>query len=120
MSMKRDKSREELIILNTIANYISRSLRRISILEILYNNRDRALSTGQIDKELEKMHTCPFTGAKGMSGYYAKTKKILQHFEEMGLVKSIEIKGLRGHYRWYITDKGIRVYEIIKEGIGKS
>jgi DNA-binding MarR family transcriptional regulator len=97
--------------INTIIEYLSRrSLLWYIILEMLYDHCNKALAV----YEMEKKYIEKYGKAPPVVIHTARAKYILEKLESMGLVRRIKIKGLRG-LRWYITDKGIKVFERLQE-----
>jgi len=105
----RKKDLDDLKI-SILVRYISkRPGYWIDVLDVLYRT-ETPLTMHEIDKRIEDLiRKGIILGYKidGRSIYY-----ILKRCQEMGIVASLKVEGLRG-IRWYLTDVGRKVYEKI-------
>jgi DNA gyrase/topoisomerase IV subunit A len=98
------KTRREEVEINTIVKKLSDKGIWAFVLEALYNDKDCALTAWDIFKYIREH--------KGLNPYISRINDILNKMKEMGLVASMEIKGLRGR-RWYLTEKGLNVCKML-------
>jgi hypothetical protein len=118
----RDKSsvqteREELEIA-VIADYIDDRPVWIGILDVLYNSKV-PLTLDRIKKRLEGKEPCEGEGRilyeEGVTYSKSHIQRVLERLASMKVIASIKVDGFRGK-RWYITDRGKKVYErVLKE-----
>jgi len=75
----------------------------------LYENRKMALTVHEIHKKYAERYKMPLEiiDRRGIL-------RVLKRLEQMELIRLVQIKGLRGK-RWIITEKGVKVYERLRE-----
>ena len=119
MSIKSSKQieKEELEIA-TIVDHIKDRPLWISILDVLYNS-EVPLTLDRIKKRLEGKEPCEgerkILYVEGVSFSRSHILYVIERLTSMKVIASIKVDGFRGK-RWYITDRGKKVYErVIKE-----
>jgi DNA-binding transcriptional ArsR family regulator len=108
MGNMRRKDLEDMKIL-ALASYISRRSRWLDVLDVLYKS-EIPLTINEIDVRIENLIRRGIILGDKIDR--RSIRYVLRRCREMGIVASLEIKGLRG-VRWYLTDIGRKVYEKI-------
>ena len=96
------KDRKTEIEINTIIKKLDDRPTWLAILEALCNNKDYAVTVWEILQYILE-HTI-------YKPYASNINRTLNRMKIMGIVNSMEIKGLRGK-RWYLTEKGLNFCE---------
>jgi len=119
MSVKLSKQteKEELEIV-TIVDHLKDRPIWVSILDVLYNS-EVPLTVDRIKKRLEGKEPCEgerkMLYEEGVTFSRSYIIYIVERLASMKVIASIKVDGFRGK-RWYITDRGKKVYErVIKE-----
>ena len=109
MSNKRRKDLDDMEV-SVLVEYISnRPGYWIDVLDVLYRAKV-PLTIHEIDKRIENLIRKGII--LGDKTDRRTIRYVLKRCQEMGIVASLKVEGLRG-VRWYLTDIGRKVYEKI-------
>jgi hypothetical protein len=99
-----ERERKRYIEIQTIIRKLKGRSTWVTILRVLYENKDYAVTSWDVLKYMIKY--------KGVKPYVSRINDILGKMEAMGIVSHMEIKGLRGK-RWYLTEKGLEICKMV-------